>query len=447
MDMWLMRDESHTEQLPLLRSDEFLPGVSRWARLGGVILLGAVASAIALAATIHYNVTVRANAIVRPTGDLRIVQSGLDGTVSQLRVQENQVVHEGDIIAQLDTSQLQTRQSELQNSLLQGAAELTQISAQLRALEAQIVAESNLRDRTIAAAQAELSRIERDYQQQQITAQAEFAEAQAALTLAQEQRDRYQELADTGAIAQLQISEKQQAYHSAAARLERARAALNPSSAGILAAQERIAQEQARGASTLATLARSREELLQRYVQIQNQIDRDGSSLQQVELDVKRSSIRASADGVILKVSLRNQGQVVRAGEAIAQIAPANIPFVVVASVAAQDIGKVAIGQIVHLRVSAYPYPDYGTLRGTVKAIAPDVTFPQRSASDSTPPTPITQPGTAYEVTIQPQQPYLVRNNRQFRLQAGMEARADIISRDETVLTFVLRKARLLTDL
>ena len=32
-------------------------------------------------------------------------------------------------------------------------------------------------------------------------------------------------------------------------------------------------------------------------------------------------------------------------------------------------------------------------------------------------------------------------------LQSGMEIQADIIAKNETVLTFILRKARLLTDL
>lgn len=42
---------------------------------------------------------------------------------------------------------------------------------------------------------------------------------------------------------------------------------------------------------------------------------------------------------------------------------------------------------------------------------------------------------------------YLEKQNQQYLIQPGMEVAADIISKEETVLTFILRKARLLTDL
>lgn len=52
-----------------------------------------------------------------------------------------------------------------------------------------------------------------------------------------------------------------------------------------------------------------------------------------------------------------------------------------------------------------------------------------------------------YEVTIQPERPYLVRSDQSYTITSGMEVTADIISREETILMFILRKARLTTDL
>ncbi|HEY9664130.1 MAG TPA: HlyD family efflux transporter periplasmic adaptor subunit, partial [Allocoleopsis sp.] len=288
--------------------------------------------------------------------------------------------------------------------------------------------------------------VTRDYQGQLQTSQAQVAEAEAGLHLAQEEYNRYADLAGTGAISDLQVSEKEQALKVSEARLEQARANLNPSTGTIAAAQERIAQEQAKGEATLASINRERESLIQHQIQVQNQISRSQAELQQVEINLTKSVIRASVDGIILNLNLRNQGQVVRAGEAIAQIAPANIPYIVIASVTAQDIANVKVGQAVQLRVSAYPYPDYGTLKGKVVAIAPDATTPQNNgnAAQST-----SAAGKAafFSVTIQPEKPYLVKADRNYPIRSGMEARADIISKEETVLTFVLRKARLLTDL
>lgn len=158
--------------------------------------------------------------------------------------------------------------------------------------------------------------------------------------------------------------------------------------------------------------------------------------------------VLAPEAGTILQLNLRNPGQVVRPGEPIAQIAPSNAPLVVKARVAPEDIGKVrtciaqnvldcAEGKV-QLRFSAYPYPDYGTLKAAVRAIAADAITPQSSPAGAA--------AAYYEVAIQPERPFLVKGDRSYPIQPGMEVTADIISKEETVLTFILRKARLLAN-
>lgn len=432
-----------------VQSEEFLPPSSRWTTLGGLFLVGTCGAAVTLTAVLKYPITVKAPATVRPLGEVRIVQAATEGIVKSISVKENQVVRKGEAIAKIDDSRLQTEKSQLQGNIQQGKLLLAQINAQLSALDTQMAAESSLMNRTVASAQADLSRNQRDYTERQITTQTQVQEAEAALELAREEMKRYQQLGNTGAIAGLQIKEKQQAFVVAQARLERAKAALNPSAAPVAIATERIAQERARGEVTLATLSKERESLLQRRIEIQNQLSRDLRQLEQIGIELSKTVILAPDSGTILKLDLRNPGQVVSPGGAVAQIAPSNASMVVKARVAAQDIGKVRVCKQelvfeckegkVQLRFSAYPYPDYGTLKGAVRAIAPDAITPQGSGAGAGAP--------YYEVTIQPEQLYLEKNAHQYRIQPGMEATADIISRVETVLTFILRKARLLTDL
>lgn len=112
------------------------------------------------------------------------------------------------------------------------------------------------------------------------------------------------------------------------------------------------------------------------------------------------------------------------------------------------DIGKVSVCQAqtasgctegrVNMRVSAYPYPDYGILKGSVKAISADTITPQVNGATTSNP--------YYEVTIEPDKLVLERNGRDYPIQPGMEITADIISRQETALEFLLRKAKLMSD-
>lgn len=376
------------------------------------------------------------------------MQAASEGTVTSIKVKENQVVKKGDTIAFIDNSQLQTKKSQLLGTIEQNQLQRAQIDAQLKALENQMAAESNAMRQAITSAKADLSRNKRDYQDRQITSLAQVQEIEAGVELAKEELKRYQQLGNTGAIAALQIKEKEQAFKAATARLDNAKAALNPSNANVAIAQERISQELTKGESTIAQLNKEKEELIRRQVEIQNQISSTQQELKQVFMELQKTVIRTSESGTILQLVLRNTGQVVRVGDAIAQIAPNNAPFVIKARVPSSDISKVQMCKVaqvakclegqVQMRVSAYPYPDYGILKGAVRGISADAITSQGNGNIPTAP--------YYEVTIQPEKLYLKKSDKSYPLKAGMEVTAEIISKKETLLTFILRKARLLTD-
>lgn len=439
-----------TEGLQTATMDEFLPPLGIWTKLSGWVILAGFGAAVVLASIAPYNVVVKAPAIVRPAGELRLVQAAMEGTVKQIAVQENQVVSEGDAIAILEDSQLQTKASLLRGSIQQNQLQLAQIAAGLAALDGKITAETTAMQRSMTSAQAQLRRNQRDYQDLHVSTETEVKEAKAALSLAEDELKRYRSLSESGAITQLQIREKESAQQTAQAQLERATSKLNPSQATVAIAQEQIALAQAQGQSTLATLRKEREALIQERLTVKSQIYKDQKDLKQLEIDQQKAIVRSPKSGTILKLELRNPGQVVRSGDTIAQIAPTQNSFLIKARVAAQDVGNVKVctaSEIqtcregkVFLRVSAYPYTDYGTLTGAVRAISPDAITSQGSnaANNSAP---------YYEVTIAPEKLYLERNYKKYPIQAGMEVSAEIVAQEETVLTFILRKARLLTKL
>ncbi|MFS0516137.1 HlyD family efflux transporter periplasmic adaptor subunit [Nostoc sp. UIC 10607] len=537
---WNRFNEPNPEQLHLVEANEFLPHIGKWTHIGSGVLLTIFVAGITLTSVLHYNITVKVPANIRPVGELRVVQSAMTGTVQNIDVHENQVVSQGQAIAHVDNSRLQTQKSQLESSIQQSKLQLSQIDAQLGQIDTQIAAQTNLTNRTIIAAQAELDGTQRNYQDQQIKATADMTqaeaslrlakvqqersqrekvlratiqeakaaltlakvqrdrlqrekvliatvqEAEAALTLAKVQRDRLQPIVASGAVPRNLFDEKEQAVKSAEAKLEQASAdaknlledkeqavksaeakleqvkanaknlleekeqalkiaqtnlakaktAINPSNATVTVASERIQQEQARGEAALAALKKDRETLLQQRLELQKELDRNTKELQQAKTDLNLSVIRSPIAGTLLQLNLRNPGQVVQPSEAIAQIAPLDAPLLIKARVPAQDIDKVKLGQKVQMQVSACPYPDYGTLQGTVKTVAPDALPIGKNSADPV----------GYEVTIEPQTPYVGRGDRQCHLKSGMEGRADIISRQETVLQFILRKARLIAN-
>ncbi|WP_225893037.1 HlyD family secretion protein [Nostoc sphaeroides] len=417
-----------------------------------MFLVGNFIAVLILSAIIKYPITVKAPGTIRPLGDLRIIQAASEGIIKKILGKENQVVQEGDVLALIDDSQLQTKKSQSKLNIQDYEMQLTQIGGQLQSLDTQQNSESQLINLTIASARVELSRNQRDYRDRQIITETEVQEALAVLELARDEMKRYHQLAKTGAISQLQIKEKEQAFKAAQARLERVRASLNPSDAQIAIATQRIAQEIAKGKTTLSILNKERKNLLQRKIEIQNQLNRERKNLQQIETEIKKTVIHAPESGTILKLNLRNLGQVVHIGESIAQIAPSHTALLIKSPIATQDISKIQICKLVRvsdctegkvmLRISSYPYPDYGTLKGAIRYVTPDTIISPRSEVR------ITQNNTPYyEVTIEPERLYLVKDNRKYFIQSGMEVTAEIFYKEETVIIFILKKARLLTDL
>jgi multidrug efflux pump subunit AcrA (membrane-fusion protein) len=180
-----MTNDSSFDFLRTAKPDEFLPPIGRWITAGGLFLLGTFGGSIALAAVAKYNVTVRVPATVRPSGEIRIVEAATAGTVKSIHVKENQAVKQGDPIALIDSSQLLTKQSQLQGNIQQNQLQLRQIAAQISTLDDRLAAETQAMQSAIASARADLSRSQREYEEQQITSLAEVEAAKANLQLAE----------------------------------------------------------------------------------------------------------------------------------------------------------------------------------------------------------------------------------------------------------------------
>lgn len=341
----------------------------------------------------------------------------------------------------IDRANLENQQQQRQDNLQQQQIQTNRLQDQINLLDAQIISEETALDREIAVAQTEIMRSQQEFQEKTITAQANLVEAEAALKLAQSEMQRYQQLSDTGAISQLQLEEKQTAVSVAKAQIIRMQAILHPSRAEMAIAKERSNREKARGKATLANLKREQTSLEQNLAVIQAQIFGEQKELKQIERQLENTIVRATDDGIIFKLNLRNPNQILSSGETIAQIAPVNNNLSLKTVVATQDIDKVEIGYVAKMRVNACPYSDYGVLDGAVTEIAPDAVVKNVIEGANT------QIGSYFEVTVKPKTNTLRNKTLKCRLKPGMKAQVDIIAREETLLRFILRKARLLTNI
>jgi HlyD family type I secretion membrane fusion protein len=456
-----MLSQPQSNALPTIEENDFLPPIGRWKVLGGATLTLAVAIALLIASVVKYKVTIKAQAELRPSGELRIVQAAIAGIVTQVAVHEHQQVNRGDVIATLDNSQLQTKKSQLEGSIQQSQLQLGQVNAQVSTLNRQSLAEAERGERIVAGAKAERSQSDRDYQDRQISTVADVAEAEAnvsaaiaSLSAVQSKQNRYKRGFEAGAISedqfdevQLAVRQQEQALEAAKARKRRMEAALKPSQAAVAIATEQIAQEQANGQANLATLEKERQALLQQRTEIVQQLEHDRRELQQAAIELQQSTIVATSDGIITRLNLRNAGQVVNAGQEIVQIVPRGSALIIKAAVSPENRSQLKLGQVACMKVSACPYPDYGTLKGTVRQISEDTLKPSIKDTEDLRLNPQKNPEPFYEVTIQPEKRLLSQREKQCAIELGMPGTVDIVSKEENVLQLFLRKARLSADL
>ncbi|NJL61343.1 MAG: biotin/lipoyl-binding protein [Methylacidiphilales bacterium] len=243
-------------------SNEFLPPISRWATVGGVLLLAVFGTGLILAAILKYQVIVKAPAKVRPLGELRLVQAPTEGRITSIAVQSNALVKQGDAIAKIDDSHLHTQKNLLLTNIQKARLQLSQIDAQIQAINAQIAAERDRTNRYVASMQAEFSRSQRELKDKQITSIAQTQEAaanleqarkewqktqlklksalanfksnEAAFKAAKARQDRYQPLAQNGSISidqfqevQLAVEQQQQLLESQKATVQEYREAIS----------------------------------------------------------------------------------------------------------------------------------------------------------------------------------------------------------------------------
>lgn len=168
--------------------------------------------------------------------------------------------------------------------------------------------------------------------------------------------------------------------------------------------------------------------------------------------------LRAPVAGTVQSVDVASLGTVVQSGQTLATVVPENAPLVVDADLPAQDMGFVQVGQETQIKVTAYPFEQYGNIPGKVVWISPNAETsnsleapppgeshqgghqpqPAQSKSGDGRTKPASPPTLYYRVKVQPERAWLLVDNEKRPMQAGMTATVDIRTGTRRVLDFFL---------
>jgi HlyD family secretion protein len=301
----------------------------------------------------------------RIEGDDSAVAPKTNGKILEVTVREGDSVTAGQVIARLDDAQVRARED-------QARAALTDAQAKMQGARDQIaVLQEQLRQNQVQTGQSTMDAEGRVRQAQAdlTAAEADLVQQQAALRLAEFNRDAYSRLAKTGAASQLQglqaeVQADQQgaAVASAQRRVESARGALTTAQANLDNPKIRVAQvsgTEAQISQQQSTIAGAKAETAQAQAQ-----------LAEAEADRADLTVLAPFSGTVL-TRAAEPGEVVQAGTAIVTLLDLSKVYLR-GFIPEGEIGHVKIGQPAHIFLDSNPNQP---LDGYVLRIDPQATF------------------------------------------------------------------------
>ncbi len=115
-----------------------------------------------------------------------------------------------------------------------------------------------------------------------------------------------------------------------------------------------------------------RSQLLQELVKARGDLSTVNESLVKADRMDDLVVLRAPADGIILEIAKRSVGSVVQAAEQLVTLVPANAPLMAELMIPSADVGYAAPGDLVAIKVDAFPFQRHGLINGALRGIGQD---------------------------------------------------------------------------
>ena len=266
-------------------------------------------------------------------GDVVPVSARVGGTVTKVLVEDNQWVEAGTLLVQLDPTDYQIAAKRAQ-------ADYESQAAAANAARTSVPIASTNTASAVRTAQAGLNAANKQVD----LAKARLAEAQANHTRAANDLARYKALVDKDEIPRQQ-------YDAAVAQELAARANVDSANAAVATAQSGVAEAQAR-VEAAATAPQQVAVTRAQAGGAEASSEKNAAALEQANLNLKYTEIRASVSGIVSKKSVQ-VGQVIQPGQPLMAVVPVDKVWVV-ANFKETQLKQMRPGQEVNVKVDAY---------------------------------------------------------------------------------------------
>ncbi len=152
-------------------------------------------------------------------------------------------------------------------------------------------------------------------------------------------------------------------------------------------------------------------------------------NLKQSQDQLSRTVLTSPMRGIVNSMGVTTIGGVVRPGEEIFQIIPLDEDVFVEAQIKPEDIANVMPGQEATIKLSAYDYTIYGSLKGAVNFISADTFKDERDPN--IPP--------HYRVSVRVDLTKLTDRQKAIEMRPGMLGQVELHTGEKTILQYLLK--------
>jgi adhesin transport system membrane fusion protein len=368
---------------------------------------------------------------VIPQGRVKVVQHLEGGIVQAIAVQEGSKVASGDLLLTLELSPTAINREELQIRLDASVLNRSRLEAEANGGAPQFpVAEATRRPELVRTEreshearrrefQAAIGGIQEQVKQRELLLQELEATKTSKindLRLARERLRLGTSLLSGNLIPRIEYIQMQRDVEKLDGEYAVLLQQIPRAEAAIAETRERIREEQ----------IKFQRQAFEELGRVEAQIQRTRELLSDAVGQRIRTEIRSPSDGVVKNIRYTTVGGVVKPGDPIMEIVPADDTLVVEAKLNPVDRGYVREGQRAVVKVTAYEFVRYGGLEGRVALIAADSTTENNG-------------NVFFRVVVETDRGYLGDEPGQYPVVAGMQASVDIHTGARNVIDYLVR--------
>jgi hemolysin D len=417
---------------------EFLPDAQaielreppRGRRLTLYTLLALVATAIAWASFSEIDkLVIGSGRLVTPLSNL-VVQPLEPGILKTIEVRVGQLVRKGTVLATLDPTFANADVSQL-------GSRSDMLSWQAQRMESELIGTAGVAEQGQHGQQQLQADLLVERQAMYAARMRQFAESIQRLRASLETNKQDQAVLERrlkslqeleGMLSELEAKQ----FGSRAKRLEAAERKLEVERDYRLAVnrQKEILREIGASEAERSTFSRSwRQEAMEKLSTTLQQRDEANEQLAKARLRSDLVTLKAPQDAVVLEIGKKSIGSVLKDAEPLFVLVPLDATLEVEVEVAPADVGEIRVGDVVRIKLDAYPFQKHGTARGKVSNISADTFSRQTSLGGQS---------YYYLARASLEDVRLSQLSDPARLLPGMMLTAEIITGKRTVISYFL---------